>query len=405
MKLIMFTRDKILLFLGFLMVSLFCPAQQKEYKDLKTYIKESNVSKGRELVTKCLNDTLFNNNPKFYALAAAIEAKANDAENMKLYLHQKYDTAGFFNSIYKIFEYTLKQEELLRNQIPKRATKVMKKNHEMLRLYYPNLYSGGVFFVKSKEWKSAHQMFSTYIEVSQSEYFKNDKYITTTRLPRAAFWSMVSCYESKEYNEVFRYRELAECDSANFDFALQYESLTYAQLADTTKYINSLLRGLQKSSFSEFSDYFFSRLTDILNDTHQYQKALALNDSLLAISPNKELYLYGQTVVLFNLKMYDKCLETAQKLLAVNKDNIQGTYYVGLCLYNKGVSYEVTISPNPTSEEYKKRSEEVNQLYQAALPYLEKFKAAFPDNKEKWLTPLYKIYFNLNMSEKLKELE
>lgn len=381
--------------------SLFA-GEWKELKDLKSYVKTSNVAKGRELVNKCLNDTLINRDPQLYVLATAIETKANDAENMKLYLHQKYDTAAFFNSICKIFEYTLKQEDLLKAEGAKSFAKTKKKNHEMLRLYYPNLYSGGMFFVKNKNWESAHNLFSMYIDVSCSEDFKDDRYITKARLPRAAFWSMASCFEAKKYNEVFKYRSIAEGDSANYDYALQYESMAYSELCDTVNYIKSLKRGLNRSSYS---DYFYSRLTDLFNNTRRYREALALNDSLLLLQPDNKLYLYGQIVVLFNLKLYDKCLELTERLEKLDSKNMQVAYYSGLCWYNKAMAYESTLSPNPTSTEYKTRKKEVDELYQRAMPYLEKYKEAFPDNKDKWQAPLYKIYFNLNLGEKLKELE
>ena len=59
-------------------------AIRKEYKNMKEYIKTSNYAKGREQIAKCLADTTINTDPEFYALAIALETKANDAENMKL---------------------------------------------------------------------------------------------------------------------------------------------------------------------------------------------------------------------------------------------------------------------------------------------------------------------------------
>ena len=76
-----------------------------------------------------------------------------------------------------------------------------------------------------------------------------------SRLPRAAFWSMASCFESKNFKDVFKYQSLAEADSANFDYALQYETMAYEGRRDTANYVKSLRRGLGESSFSDF--FFF----------------------------------------------------------------------------------------------------------------------------------------------------
>lgn len=397
----MFKLKHLLLFF-FLTPLLICGAEWKELKQLKSYVKTSDIGKGRELLKKCLNDTLISRDPQLYSLATALEVKANDAENMKLYLHQSYDTAGFFNSVCNIFEYTMQEEKLLKDTESKQFEKVQKKNRISLQRYYPNLYNGGVFFVKNKQWGAANRLLAMYIDVALVDYFGDEKIVNGTRLPRAAFWSMASSYESKEYDKVFRYQTIAEADSANFDYALQYEALAYSELRDTTNYIKSLKRGLKESAFS---DYFFSRLADLLNESHKYQEAYELNDSLLALRPNNKLYLLAQTVVLFNQNQYDRCLDVANKLLDLDSNNIQASYYVGLCWFNKGVGYENTLSPNPTSAEYKKRTQEVNRMYQTAMPYLERYKDANPNDKEKWQAPLYKIYFSLNLVDKLNELE
>lgn len=391
-----------LLCLGLILPFVPVKAEWKEFKLLKSYVKTSDIGKGRELVKKCLADTLISRDPKLYSLARSLEVKANDAENMKLYLHQKYDTTGFFNSVCSIFEYTLKEEAIVCSTHSKQAEKTRKKNRAFLKRYYPNLYRGGVFFIKNKQWASADKLFSMYIDIARSDYFKGEKQMLDSRLPRAAFWSMASCFESKNFKDVFKYQSLAEADSANFDYALQYETMAYEGLRDTANYVESLRRGLGESSFS---DFFFSRLADFLSNTRKYQEAYQLNDSLMTLKPDNKLYLFAQVAVLFNLKQYDKCISMAERLLSVDSEDIQTFYYIGLCWYNKGVSYESTLSPNPTSTEYKKRMEEVRTMYKTAMPYLERYKDAYPNDKSKWQIPLYKIYFSLNMVDKLNNLE
>ena len=138
-------------------------AVRKEYKNLKGYIKTSNYAKGREQIAKCLADTTINTDPKLYDLAIALETKANDAENMKLYLNQKYDTAAFFNTGSKIVEYALKRDSLMMAADSAAAIAKRKKIVDELMPYYQNLYNGGVFFIKNKQWAAADRMFSMYI--------------------------------------------------------------------------------------------------------------------------------------------------------------------------------------------------------------------------------------------------
>lgn len=374
---------------------------KKEVKELKACVKTSNINRGREIIKKCIDDTLFNRDPQFYSLATALEKKANDAENMKLYLKQKYDTAVFFNSICNMFEYSKKMDEIYESQNPKDFHKFRTQSASFLKPYFPNLYNGGVYFIKKKNWGAASRLFTMYIEVTQREIISEKTPQTQAKLPRSAFWRMTACFENKDYEGVFKFCDLAEADTANINYVLQYEALSYEAMKDTASYVAGLKRGLEKTS----SEFFFSRLADYYNEIHDYNSAYLLNDSLLKIDSTNTLYLYAQTIALFNMTRYDECIKNTESLLKQSPDNAQANYYLGLCWYNKGQEYDKTLVPNPTSADFKKRMDEVNQMFKKAMPYLENYRKAAPKSKDKWLAPLYRIYFCLNMSDKLKELE
>ena len=377
-------------------------AIRKEYKNMKEYIKTSNYAKGREQIAKCLADTTINADPEFYSLAIALETKANDAENMKLYLNQKYDTASFFNSNSKIVEYSLMQDKVQNALAPLPDAKRKKKAATIVP-YYQTLYHGGVFFIKYKQWADADRMFSMYIDTSSHPLLEGHVTVPMSKMARAAFWSMTACYESKKYDAVFKYHDLAEADTANINYVMQYEALAYEQLKDTANYVGKLKEGIAKNPTA--AEFFFSRLTDYYNSVQDYRAAYMLNDSLLRTDSISTLYLYAQTIVLFNMKEYDKCISNTENLLHINPDNADANCYLGLCWYNKGLDYDATLIPDPTSKTYKENKRKVNQMFEKAMPFLEKFRAARPDDKERWQAPLYRIYFSLNLSEKLKDLE
>ena len=378
-------------------------AVRKEYKNIKAYIKAANYSKGREQIAKCLADSTINKDIKLYDLAIALETKANDAENMKLYLNQKYDTVAFFNSCSKIIEYSLIRDSLLAVTDPKAVGAKRKKTTSTLEPYYKNLYNGGVFFIKNKKWTEANRSFSMFIDSADSPLLSSLPPTSSSKMARAAFWNMMASFENKKYQDVFKYQSLAEADTANINYVLQYEALAYEQLHDTTNYIGKLKEGIIKTPAN--SEFFFSRLTDYYNAVHDYQSAYLLNDSLLRTDSTSTLYLYAQTIALFNMKAYDKCIDNTLRLLSKNPDHIEANYYLGLCWYNKGLDYDATIVPDPRSKKYKDNKREVNNMFAKAMPYLEKFRAARPNDKDKWQAPLYRVYFSLNLSDKLKELE
>lgn len=377
-------------------------ALRKEYKNLKTYIKTANYGKGREQIAKGLADSTLNNDPYFYELAIALETKANDAENMKLYLKQNYDTASFFNTGSKIVEYSLLQDSLQAIENPATIAAKRKKKVAKLIPHYQNLYNGGIFFVKRKQWGDADRMFSMYIDASTNPMFQGVAVSNLSKLSRAAFWSMSACFETQRYGDVFKYHDLAEADTANLNYVLQYEALSYVQLKDTANFVGKLKEGIACNLSSEF---FVSRLSDHYNAIHDYRSAYQLSDSLVRADSTSALFRYVRTIALFNLKDYDKCIDNTLRLLNIDSTNIEANYYLGLCWYNKGLDLDATILPDPTSVKYKESKQVVHQMFERAMPYLEKFRIARPDDKERWQAPLYRIYFSLNLSDKLKSLE
>lgn len=380
---------------------------RKELKNLKAYVKASNISQGRQLIAKCLQDSTINTDMELFDLAVMLEKKANDAENLKLYLNQKYDTATFFNSISEMFRYAGMQDSICLSATAKRISahkweKQRRNSRELLRSYYPNLYSGGIFFVKNKNYASALKLLSQYISLPQTALWAGVLHADSVRAPRAAFWYVTSSMEQKLWDQAFRYSTLAETDTANLALVLQAEAQALEQKGDTAGYIRALKRGLAESPAPEF---FFSRLTDRYNARGDFGASKWLCDSLLREDGDNALYLYARTIALFNLKEYDECIKNTRSLIDADSTVSEGYCYMGLCWYNKGLLLDERLTPDPTSSAYRKKKQEVNTMFTEAMPWLEKYRALAPKDTGRWEAPLYRIYFSLNMSDKLRQME
>lgn len=380
---------------------------RKELQNLKSYVKASNFAQGRQVVARCLQDSTINTDMRLYDLAIMLEKKANDAENMKLYLNQKYDTAAFFNSISEMFRFAGIQDSICLSTVHKQtqAHKWEKQRHrsrELMRAYYPNLYSGGIFFVKNKNYPSAMKLLSQYITLPETPLWAGVLKADRVRLPRAAFWYVTSSLEQKQWNETFRFAQLAETDTANIALVLQAEAQALEQKGDSSGYMQALKRGLNESPSPEF---FFSRLTDQYNAHGDFMASKLLCDSLLEHDKSNTLYLYARTIALFNLKYYDECISNTQLLLEADSTVSEAYCYLGLSWYNKGLLLDERLTPDPTSSAYRKKKQEVNAMFTHAMPWLEKYKAVAPKETSRWEAPLYRIYFSLNMADKLKSVE
>ena len=56
-------------------------------------------------------------------------------------------------------------------------------------------------------------------------------------------------------------------------------------------------------------------------------------------------------------------------------------------------------------QQSKSKRLKIDRLYEKALPYLEKYKELSPNQKDKWLAPLYTIYLNLNMGKEFDAID
>ena len=57
------------------------------------------------------------------------------------------------------------------------------------------------------------------------------------------------------------------------------------------------------------------------------------------------------------------------------------------------------------SSEYKKAKAQEKEIYKEALPYMEKWRELEPESLSKWGPLLYQIYYKVEMTKEMKEIE
>jgi hypothetical protein len=55
--------------------------------------------------------------------------------------------------------------------------------------------------------------------------------------------------------------------------------------------------------------------------------------------------------------------------------------------------------------EPRKYRQELQRLYAAARPYMEKYRQLMPADRQRWAPALYRIYLNLNMGKQFEEID
>lgn len=384
------------LFISFM---LFIPvfAQKKEISQARSNIKSrSNLESAESSMLELLKDSANRRNIKIYqTLADAIKTQYEVA-NEKFYLKEAVDTAKFFNTVRKMFlaYQSLDSIDMQPDSKGRVKLKYRKKNSEYLSRYRPNLFNGGVYFVRHKNFDSAYGMMDSYIDCKKQPLFSDyvDNNIDSL-YSSAAFWTMYCGVKLSRPDSILKYSELALNNKRYRRRVLVYTAEAYLMKGDTLNYVKALRRGFSENKKSRF---FFTRLMDYYNNSNMLDSAMSVVETALRSDSNNTLFLFAKSNMLLNMGKYADCIAISDSLIARN-DTLPDVYL------NAGVSYiNLALSlENVTKSDSRKK---MLNYYRKALPYMEKYRALVPDDKERWAPYLYNIYLKLNMGRKFEEI-
>lgn len=371
-------------------------AQKKELSQARTYIKSGrDYDKAEQLMVDLLKKDPANKaNEKIYLMwFEAVQHQYAEA-NERMYLKQNQDTAAFFDLNKRMFVILEMLDSL--DMKPDAKGKVSldyrAKHSELLNGYRPNLFNGGLFYVRKGMWKEAYEYMEMYIDCARQPLFEKYDYATTDkRQPEAAYWATYSAYRMQDAVLTLRHRQLALNDSAKAQFTLQYIAEARHWLKDQELYVKTLETGFHRYPTSA---YFFPRLFDVYNQNGQLDKALAISDSALQVNSSSELYLFAKSTTLLRMEQYGESIKVSDRLIQQN-DSLAEPYF------NAGTAYlNMTLKLDE-----RKDKKQMRTLYQKARPYMERYRQLKPTEKQKWAPALYRIYLNLNMGKQFDEID
>ena len=384
----------------FICLPLIAWGQKKTMTQVKDYIKSGkNLDKAEKLMTDLLNDSSSRGNEKVWLLLFESQRKQYDQGNEKLYLKEKYDTTALFLVGKRMFD-TLEGLDSL-DRLPDARGKVKLKYRdrgaELLNIYRPNLFNGGVFFMKKHDFSRAYDFFDTYINSAVKPMFARYQYAERDkRLPEAAYWASYCGYKLEKPQLTLRHTYQALKDSVHLPYMLQYLSETYKLEKDTARYVQTLKDGFSK--YPKFP-FFFPRLIDYYSHIGAYDEAMKSCDEALQKDSVNTLFRYAKSSLLLTMGRYKQSVAISKALIAENDTLADAYLNAGLALFDQAVELD------KKTQSGSKKYNQILELYRKAMPYLEKYRAMAPDQKDKWALPLYTIYLNLNMGKQFDEID
>lgn len=377
---------------------------QKVLKTLRGYVKDNNTSSAVKELAKLEADSVANKLPRLYNLGKEVQIQLNDAENVKIYLGNAYDTAAFFSSTLAIYDYILKCETQEQRLLAEEGEKMKyhKDNGETLHRYYANLNAGGRYYYSKKNYTTAMKYLRMYLDIPGQAIWGTDKSVTTTRAYVNNVYMYQKCaYVSQSYDEVERYKEVILNDtSAQRRKAIEYFALTAEQQKDTAAFHDYLLLGLEGYPDEGF---FFTHLVDYYAERGRYDKVMALAEGVLQRDSTNIVALEAKSLALMNTDKDKEAIEVAKQCLAVDSLLTDAYYYVGAAYCN--LALEVMLPMNINTKAYATAATRQKELYAQARPYMEKYRELAPEEKAKWAPLLYRIYFTLNLGTQFEEID
>lgn len=376
-------------------------------KEAKAAIKSgSNL----EAAEKKLLETAEAGNGKYnkadlYFTAALVNKKINEQENEKIYLKKAYDTTRFFNSIYNMF-YRFQQcdsVEMLpdakgRVKIRKRA-----KARDILLPYRRNLLNAGKFYMRKTNYKEAYRFLNLYLESVSYPMFAGDDFARTdTMYCRVAYWATLSAYHQNNASLTLKYMD----DALKYPFQrfalMEYKARAHKELGDTAAWLQTLETGME--CYPRHS-YFFTNLMDYMNEKHEYEKALKFARRMVRFDEEEVLFRYAESVVLMNMGDYRECIAVSDSIIQLDSMYTDAYYNKGLSYYNLAVTKAATACTDIRDPKFKKDRREIMKLYEQARVPLETVRRLAPEDKKRWVPPLYAIYLKLSRGKDFAEME
>ncbi len=383
----------------FWMAILSVSAQKKELNEAADYLKKGkDFDKAEKLMTDLLKNPENHNNIKIYLMwYKAVEAQYS-AANEKLYLNQKYDTAQFFGLAQRMYQVaeTLDSVDAIPDKKGRVRPDYRKRHAQQLDMLRYNLYYGGTYQMRHTDYDKAYGFFHTYLDTDLQPLFTGYHYADKdTLMTQAAYWATVCGYYLQRPDSLLRYADMALRDTSRRAYVLQYVCEAYRWQQNDSAYVASLSKGVD--NYPEHP-YFFPRLADWYTAHAMPDSVLTLSERVLKDYPDNLLFLLAKSVAQLNTGDDEGCIETSERLMALNDTMPEPYYNIAIVRLNQALALESMNEP-------RKNRLQLISLYRQARPYMEAYRKLAPQDDKRWAPALYRIYLNLNMGKQFDEID
>ncbi|WP_029901906.1 lipopolysaccharide assembly protein LapB [Prevotella sp. 10(H)] len=416
---------RILLVTSLCLLASFSFAQKKAVKDAKSAMK-GNIGEARELIKPALTNPETSNDPETWKIAGDIEFKAFDDERT-LEMQKEITGKGgneeaMYIGLYNMYDPYIKADELgqmpnekgqVKNKFRKDIVKNMRDGHR----FYIN---GGVYYNDKKDFKRAADFFERYWELPTLAMFdetKADFNMQDSTYQTIKYYAVISAIQSQDHPRSVKLLKklIAEpyVPNGTYKESDVYELLTseYQQMDDSVAYVNALLEGARKFPANK---YFTPNLINEYIRGGKTKEAIEYLDQAIANDPTNTCDLMSVKASLYSeQKDYAQAEPAYQQALSADANCERALEGLGVLYVLQAQDMKEKAGQSTNRKEQADMDKQTTDLYNKALPYLEKYRDILKGRNadsldmKPALMKLQNVYYNLSLLnvDKSKELE
>lgn len=367
-----------------------------------------NKSNAKRLIDEAMKNPYVKDWDQTWYEAARIYEHYYNEESVKSY-NGKYDTVALYRYLSEWFEFAMKADSLQRIPDAKGKTSNTAKEKLLGNMHrcMTNYISGGIYYFNSRrDYVKAYEMFDTYFQLAESDFFKEAMQADSIYINNKTVWAYyatMAAYNQSNWKNTIKYAVIAANDDEYGEPATEFLCDSYGHLGDTVKWLENLKIGLQKYPTENF---YYNKLLTYYDSKNDMASLEEFTNEMVRLDPEKAYNYFVLGLLAQQKKEYDKAV--AQYEIAIAKEPNLSDAYNNLALtimYQAQDFIDSKSNLDYRSAAFKAALNEEKEFYKKALPYAEKLRELEPANTSKWGLLLQQIYYKLNMAKELKEID
>ncbi len=382
-------------------------AQKKAVSQAQSIAKGTNAdfAEARTLIKGALENAETKDDPKTWYVAGFVEDQQFSAERMKEMLGQQPNQPTMYQALLAILPYMEKAYEL--DQLPDAKGKVKPKYVKDIKgilsanhIYYIN---SGAFYFEEKDYRKAYDSFNQYLQISNHPMFAGEQVAARdSNYMTVQYYAAIASTQLGEPQTAIATINAAKDGGFKENDLYQYLYYEYEQLSDSVNMEKVLIDGMNK--FPE-EDYYMLKLINTYIYSNRNQEAITLLNKAIGEDPNNaQLYDVLGSVYETGLKDNEKAESYYKKALELDPSYVTSLSNLGRVYYNQAVTVQGDANLISDNKLYQEEVTKAKALFEKARPYFEQAHQTNPEQTE-FIIALRGIYYNLNMGEKLAEME